>query len=249
MWRRRRRARRVVVALDALDGAERSIAALDARASVEVGDAVRAGTRCGNMYGMPPLVPIALEGTHVRLEPLLHDHARGLHAATEDDELWSWLSYDLRDPAMLERWMKEAFDARDRGTEMPFAVILRTSGDVIGSTRYLDIRSTFKGLEIGWTWYRRDTWGGPVNPECKYLLLRHAFEVWGAIRVCLKTDIKNLHSQNAIKKLGAKYEGTLRNHYIRRDGTYRDSVYFSIIDTEWPAVKRGLEERLAEVGR
>jgi len=197
------------------------------------------------MCAMPPLGPIVLEGTHVRLEPLLPEHAHGLHAATESDDIWTWLSYDLRDPERLERWMRDAFEARDRSEEVPFVVRLRATGEVIGSTRYMDIRQRFRGVEIGWTWYRRDTWGGPVNPECKYLLLRHAFDDWGAIRVCLKTDVKNVHSQHAIKKLGAKYEGTLRNHTIRRDGTFRDSVYFSIIDTEWPAVKRGLEDRLA----
>ena len=92
-------------------------------------------------------------------------------------------------------------------TRVPFAVVWKADGRVAGSTRLMDIRPRHRGLEIGWTWYRRDLWGGPVNPECKYLLLRHAFEQWGAIRVCLKTDVLNTHSQNAIRKVGAKYEG------------------------------------------
>jgi RimJ/RimL family protein N-acetyltransferase len=195
---------------------------------------------------MPPLAPIVLEGTHVRLEPLLPEHAPALGAAADSgDELWSWMSFDLRIADHRERWMRDAFAARDRGEEIPFTVVLRASGEIVGTTRYMDIQERFRGVEIGWTWYRRDLWGGAVNPECKYLLMRHAFEGWDAIRVCLKTDLKNLHSQNAIRKLGAKYEGTLRNHRIRRDGSYRDTMYFSIIDTEWPDVKRSLEQRLA----
>ena len=198
---------------------------------------------------MPPLGPIVLEGTHIALEPLLPEHAPALHAATPGEELWSWMSFDLRDRAQLQRWIGDALAARDRGEEVPFVVRLRNGGEIVGSTRFMDIRARFRGVEIGWTWYRRDLWGGPVNPEAKYLLMRHAFEEWGAIRVCLKTDVKNVHSQNAIKKLGAKYEGTLRNHYIRRDGSYRDSVYFSVIESEWPAVKSALEERLASFAR
>lgn len=193
---------------------------------------------------MPPLHSVVLEGAHVRLEPLRAEHADALHAATPGEDVWTWLSVDLRERAQLQSWMTEAFAARDRGEEVPFTVRLRPGGEVVGSTRFMDIRPHAKGLEVGWTWYRRDVWGGLVNPECKYLLLRYAFEQWGAIRVCLKTDVKNVHSQNAIKKLGATYEGTLRHHGIRRDGTYRDSVYFSILDTEWPPVKRGLEARL-----
>jgi RimJ/RimL family protein N-acetyltransferase len=194
---------------------------------------------------MPALGPIVLQGAHIALEPLLPEHAPALHAATAGDEMWSWMSFDLRDRAQLERWMTLAFAARDRGEEVPFVVVLRATGEVVGSTRYMDIRAMYRGVEIGWTWYRRDVWGGPVNPEAKYLLMRHAFEDWGAIRVCLKTDVKNVHSQNAIKKLGARYEGTLRNHYIRRDGSFRDSVYFSVIESEWPEVKRRLEDRIS----
>jgi RimJ/RimL family protein N-acetyltransferase len=102
---------------------------------------------------------------------------------------------------------------------------------------------------IGWTWYSPEAWGRSVNPEAKLLLLEHAFETWGAVRVALKTDAKNLHSQAAIRKLGAKYEGTLRNHRIRRDGSLRDSVVFSIIDSEWPGVKAALLRRLEGYGR
>jgi RimJ/RimL family protein N-acetyltransferase len=196
-----------------------------------------------------PVRPIAapvLEGERVRLEPLAMTHADALQAAADSgDDVWSWLAYDLRRREQLSKWLEEALRQRDGGQEVPFAVVWKPEGRVVGSTRLMDIQPRHRGLEIGWTWYRRDLWGSKLNPECKLLLLRHAFETWGAIRVCLKTDVKNVHSQEAIKKLGAKYEGTLRNHYIRRDGTYRDSVYFSIIESEWPAVRRALEERLA----
>src|SRR5438105_5463795 len=141
------------------------------------------------MYAMPGLGPISLEGTHVTLEPLLPEHAPALlSAASSGDELWSWMSLDLRDRTQLERWMNDAFSARDRAEEVPFTVRLRGTREIVGSTRFMDIREKFKGVEIGWTWYRRDVWGGPVNPEAKLLLMRHAFEMWGAIRVCLKTD-------------------------------------------------------------
>jgi RimJ/RimL family protein N-acetyltransferase len=123
-------------------------------------------------------------------------------------------------------------------------VSLVSSGRLIGSTRYLDVQEDDRTVEIGWTWYAPDTWGSVVNPEAKYLLMRRAFDEWGAIRVALKTDIRNLHSQAAIKKLGARYEGLLRNQRIRRDGSYRDTVVFSITDREWPAVKSRLEQRL-----
>jgi RimJ/RimL family protein N-acetyltransferase len=123
--------------------------------------------------------------------------------------------------------------------------VVQLAGDrVVGSTRYMDVQAASKGVEIGWTWYAPETWGTVVNPEAKFLLLRHAFEAWGAIRVQLKTDLKNLRSQAAIKKLGAKEEGVLRRHRFRRDGTIRDSVIFSIIREEWPAVKAAMEERI-----
>src|SRR2546428_12889636 len=138
--------------------------------------------------------------------------------------------------------------AESQGREYPFVVVRLEDNRVIGSSRYLDVQEDDRTVEIGWTWYSRDAWGGVVNPEAKYLLLRHAFEEWGAIRVCLKTDGLNVHSQNAIRKLGATYEGTLRNHRIRRDGTYRHTVMFSIIESEWPEVKRSLERPIAQLG-
>jgi hypothetical protein len=129
----------------------------------------------------------------------------------------------------MEAWIAEALAAQESRLEYPFTVVRLADGRVVGSTRYMDVQAASKGVEIGWTWYAPETWGTVVNPEAKFLLLRHAFEAWGAIRVQLKTDLKNLRSQAAIKKLGAKEEGVLRRHRFRRDGTIRDSVIFSII--------------------
>jgi len=147
-------------------------------------------------------------------------------------------------PETMARWLDKAVHAESQGREYPFVVVRVEGEHVIGSTRYLDVQEDDRTVEIGWTWYAPDAWGGVVNPEAKYLLMRHAFDDWHAIRVALKTDINNLHSQAAIKKLGARYEGTLRNQRIRPDGSYRDTVVFSVIESEWPSVKAGLEERL-----
>jgi len=147
-------------------------------------------------------------------------------------------------PEKMERWLERAMEAESQGREYPFVVVRLEDNRVIGSTRYLDVQEADRNVEIGWTWYAPDAWGGVVNPEAKYLLMRHAFDDWRAIRLALKTDINNLHSQAAIKKLGARYEGTLRNQRIRLDGSYRDTVVFSVIESEWPQVKARLEQRL-----
>lgn len=192
------------------------------------------------------LGPVTLSGKHIRLEPLSRDHARGLLQVAQAPEIWTWMSALPGTPDAMDAWINEALAAQERGLEYPFAVIEQAGDRAIGSTRYMDVQAASKGVEIGWTWYAPDTWGTVVNPEAKYLLLRHAFEDWGAIRVQLKTDLKNVRSQAAIKKLGAKQEGILRSHRFRRDGTIRDSVIFSIIREEWPTVKAGLEQRLAQ---
>jgi RimJ/RimL family protein N-acetyltransferase len=141
--------------------------------------------------------------------------------------------------------MEEAFQAQKVGTECPFTVFTKADNVIVGSTRYMDVRPSQKGLEIGWTWYSSKVWGTAVNPECKFLLLRHAFEDWGAIRVQLKTDNNNVHSQRAISKLGAKFEGRLRNHRLRRDGSYGDSMMYSVTVEEWrDKVAEGLQARI-----
>lgn len=148
----------------------------------------------------------------------------------------------------MTRYIDLTLRAQERGEEYPFAVVLRAGERVIGSTRYLRVQAADRGTDIGFSWYAPEFWGTFVNPECKYLLLRHAFETWGAIRVALTTDVKNVHSAAAIRKLGAKLEGMLRSHRIRRDGSYRDTLIFSIIESEWPAVKAALEDRLRAFG-
>ncbi len=196
---------------------------------------------------MAPLGPVTLTGKHIRLEPMRPAHIAGLLEAGGASEIWEWMPSRPGDSATMEGWLKKARHAESLGREYSFVVILVPSGRVVGSTRYLDVQEDDRTVEIGWTWYAPETWGGIVNPEAKYLLMRHAFEDWGAIRVALKTDIRNLHSRAAIKKLGAKYEGLLRNQRIRPDGSYRDTVVFSITEREWPAVKSRLEQRIERV--
>lgn len=198
---------------------------------------------------MASLGPITLTGKHIRLEPMRPAHAPALLEAGRAAEIWEWMPTRPVNPATMEGWLKKAMQAESLGQEYPFVVILVPSGRLVGSTRYLDVQEDDRTVEIGWTWYAPDSWSSIVNPEAKYLLMRHAFDDWGAIRVALKTDVRNLHSQAAIKKLGAKYEGLLRNQRIRPDGSYRDTVLFSITDREWPAVKSRLEQRIERLTR
>lgn len=191
-----------------------------------------------------------MEGRCVRLEPLRPHHAGSLLAAAQAPEIWRDMPSPVHQAAAMAAWIAEAEAAEARGAEFAFAVLHKPSGTYVGSTRFLDVVPAHRGVEVGWTWYTPQVWGTAVNPECKFLLLRHAFEIWGAIRLCLKTDARNARSQAAIRKLGAQYEGTLRQHRIRPDGTYRDTVYFAVLDSEWPEVRAGLQRRLAgtEVG-
>ena len=191
------------------------------------------------------LGPVVLEGSQVRLEPLDRRHADDLAVAAADPLIWRWLPVQVNSREDLEHWIDDALAAAAAGTEHAFAVIDQRTGRAVGSTRYMDIAPAHKGVEVGWTWYGRDAWGSAVNPESKLLLLGHAFEDWGAIRLYLKTDSLNTRSRAAIAKLGAKYEGDLRNHRIRPDGSYRHSSHYSILDSEWPEVKEGLERRVA----
>lgn len=183
---------------------------------------------------MRPPEPVVLTGRHVRLEPLTDAHLPDLLDAAQDDAIWSWLS--MPRPTVAEDL---AVTAADR---LAFVVIVK--GRARGSTSYLDSDVPVAGLEIGWTWYARDLWATPVNPECKLLLLEHAFDELGAARVTLKADGRNLRSQGAIRKLGATYDGTLRHNRLRPDGSVRDTAYFSILLAEWPAVRAGLRARL-----
>jgi RimJ/RimL family protein N-acetyltransferase len=190
------------------------------------------------------LQPVTLEGQVVRLEPLSVAHEPALLAAAQDERIWRFTIHDPRTPELMHDYVRSALSDRDRGEALPFAVYHREAGRVIGATRYHSISAPNRGVEIGFTWYAPEFWRTRVNTECKYLLLCHAFDVLGCIRVELKTDGRNDRSREAILRLGAREEGTLRSKVIMRDGHRRDSVYFSILDHEWPAVKERLERML-----
>jgi RimJ/RimL family protein N-acetyltransferase len=187
--------------------------------------------------------PVTLEGRWVRLEPLAARHAGDLTTAADDTEIWRYMPATLMLAEQLQRWLETTLAAQAAGAVLPFAIVERATDRAIGSTRYLSIVPQDRGIEIGWTWLARAAWRTPINSECKYLLLRHAFEALGCIRVQLKTDRRNERSRRAIERIGAQFEGILRNHMIMPYGL-RDSAYYSIIDSEWPGVKANLAARL-----
>ena len=189
--------------------------------------------------------PVTLEGTHVRLEPLSLAHHEALTAAGLDESIWRWNPTPVRTGEEMRAYIELALEEQARGTALPFATIERSSGEVVGSTRFANIDVAHRRLEIGWTWINPRWQRTFVNTEAKYLMLSHAFETLGCQRVELKTDSLNEQSRNAILRLGAKEEGTFRNHMITSTGRIRHSIYFSIIDSEWPATKARLEEKLS----
>jgi RimJ/RimL family protein N-acetyltransferase len=186
--------------------------------------------------------PIVLTGKIIQLQPLTLNHVPGLYAAS-DPAIWKYMLYgDITTESDIRNWVLDMLERASGGTDLPFAVIDLASGDEVGATRYLEIRPQHKGLEIGGTWYGPKYQRTGVNTECKYLLLKHAFETLGCIRVQFKADSRNERSIHAIKRIGAKSEGVLRNHMILPDGTFRHSAYFSILADEWPEVKKKLED-------
>jgi RimJ/RimL family protein N-acetyltransferase len=190
--------------------------------------------------------PVVLTGNHVRLEPMTENHASGLAQIGAGQTFWDFMVYgSINTVDDMRNWVLDLLSRAEKGTDLPFVAIHLASGRVAGATRYLNIMPHDRGLEIGGTWYGPEFQRTPVNTECKYLLLRHAFETLGCIRVQLKTDLRNERSQKAIERIGAVKEGVLRNHMILPDGRFRHSVFYSILDTEWPEVKRKLEEKLA----
>jgi N-acetyltransferase len=194
---------------------------------------------------MVNLQPVTLTGRGVRLEPLAETHVADLAAVGLDERIWKHMLYgDLRTEAQLRGWVQDILGRQARGTDLAFAVIDLSTGRAIGGTRYLEIRPEHRGLEIGGTWYGLAYQGTAVNPECKYLLMRHAFETLGMLRVQFKADLRNTHSQRAIERLGAVKEGVLRDHLITPSGYIRSSVYYSVLAAEWPAIKTRLEARL-----
>ena len=191
----------------------------------------------------PDLGPCVLEGRFVRLEPLREEHAAGVYEASKTTD-WKWFLGPLRTREEVDTRIAEGVAAEGRGDGYAFAVRMAGNGRVVGSTSYLTVVPKHRRAEIGSTWYSKEVWGTAVNPECKLLLLRHAFEEWGAVRIQLGTDSNNVHSQRAILRLGAKFEGTLRNHGIRPDGSVRDAKLYSITDEDWPRVEARLLARI-----
>ena len=193
--------------------------------------------------------PVTLTGRHARLEPMTEAHIPALAQIGVGRDFWHFMLYgDMRTEADMRAWVWEILARAQKGTDLPFVAVDLKSGRVAGATRYLNIMPKDRGLEIGGTWYGTEFQRTAVNTECKYLLLQHAFETLGAIRVQLKTDSRNVRSQRAIERLGAVKEGMLRNHMILPDGYIRHSVFYSILDSEWDGVKKNLEAMMAKYG-
>jgi RimJ/RimL family protein N-acetyltransferase len=192
--------------------------------------------------------PITLEGTDVRLEPLRPRHVEMLWAIACDSvqELFQWIPYRLESLADFRRFNRQVLDEQRRGVSLPFATFVRAGNHIAGTTRFMNMDLANRKVEIGSTWIAPRWQRTVINTEAKYLMLRHAFDTWNCLRVELKTDSLNQRSRRAILRLGAKEEGTLRKHMLTWNGRQRDSVYFSILDTEWPEVRARLESRLRE---
>jgi RimJ/RimL family protein N-acetyltransferase len=191
---------------------------------------------------MMKIEPVTLQGRLVRLEPLRMDYAGELYEASRDPSLWTYKL--VRQPGSLtemEQLIATILQSQEAGACLPFAIISLDRESAVGETRYFHFQLQDHGLEIGWTWLTPSIQRTGVNTECKYLLLRHAFEALGAIRVQFRTHHLNTNSQRAIERLGAIKEGVLRNHMMMPDGSYRHSVYYSIIESEWPAIKGRLQ--------
>ena len=188
--------------------------------------------------------PVTLEGEYVRLEPLSLAHHAGLVEAGLDEAIWRYMPQTLRTPEDMRAFIEAALEAQAAGTALPFATVDKASSHAIGSTRFFNIDRTHRRLEIGWTWLGLAWQRTAANTEAKYLMLAHTFETLGCIRVEFKTDSLNERSRAAILRIGAREEGTFRNHMIMPDGRLRHSVYYSIIDSEWPEVKARLEAKL-----
>jgi RimJ/RimL family protein N-acetyltransferase len=187
-----------------------------------------------------------LESAYVRLEPLRSEHAPMLWEIAKDhlQELFQWIPYRLESLEDFREFNRHVLDEQQRGLTVPFATFERSSGQIAGTTRFMNMDLANRKVEIGSTWIAPWWQRTVVNTEAKYLMLRHAFETWDCLRVELKTDSLNQRSRQAILRLGAKEEGTLRKHMLTWNGRQRDSVYFSILDTEWPAVKKRLEKKM-----
>ena len=186
-----------------------------------------------------------LEGTRVRLEPMTLGHLPGLEAVAFDERIWQYIPVLVRTREELREWLEAALRLEAAGTVMPWVTVLKDGNRVVGSTRFMDFSNVHQTTELGSTWIAPEFHGAGINPEAKLLQLTFAFEELGLRRVALKTHHENLQSQAAMRKIGAKYEGTFRNHYLMPDGSQRHSVWFSVIREDWPQVKSLLEARVA----
>lgn len=192
------------------------------------------------------LQPVTLEGSHVRLEPLSESHHDALCAVGLDPELWRWIPIQVLDRDQMMNFIRRELAEQAQGTSIPFATVDRSTKNVIGATRFMNIDAANKRVEIGSTWIARPWQRTPINTEAKYLMMRYAFETLGCNRVELKTDSLNTESRNAILRIGAKEEGILRQHMTTWSGRLRDTVYFSVIAPEWPDVKLALEAKISK---
>lgn len=188
--------------------------------------------------------PVVLEGGHVRLEPLTLDHLPDLIGIGLEPELWRWTTQVVRSPQEMEEYVRSALAEQAAGRALPFATIVKPAGRVVGSTRFGAIEPAHRRVEIGWTWIGAPWRRSIVNTEAKYLMLRHAFETWDCVRVEFKTDLLNARSRQALLRIGAKEEGILRSHLITATGRVRDTIYFSVVASEWPAVCAALKAKL-----
>jgi len=191
-----------------------------------------------------PLDPVVLEGNFVRLEPMTLEHHAKLSEVGLDPEIWRYTIAMIRTPEEMREYMESAIELQRGGTSLPFVTIERSSGRVVGSTRFGNYDPANRRIEIGWTWLARPWQRTTINTEAKYLMLTHAFEKLHCVRVELKTDVLNTPSRKAMLRIGAKEEGVLRKHTLMWTGRYRDSIYYSILDEEWPQVKDQLERML-----
>lgn len=182
-----------------------------------------------------------LKGDQVCIVPMDRKHLEGLCKIGQNQSIWEHLPETITTKNCMETFINNALMQKEKGIEFPFVIISLKTDEVIGTTRFMNISKNNKGLEIGWTWLTPEVWGTSVNIECKYLLLKYCFENMNLRRVQFKTDERNIRSQKAIEKIGGTREGTLRNHMIRKDGSFRNSVFYSIIDSEWPSVRKKLE--------
>ena len=184
--------------------------------------------------------PVMLEGDHVRLEPLTLGHLEVLCAVGLDPELWRWTGVTVTTRERMDAYVRTALEWQVAGSAVPFATVERASGKVVGSTRFANMSVQDRRVEIGWTWIAPPWQRTVINTEAKYLMLRHAFEVWDMNRVELKTDVLNTKSRRAIERLGAKEEGVFRHHQVTESGRLRDTVYYSILREEWGEIGKRL---------